>query len=662
MNRKGQFLLLLCSITWLVKLKAQEKQPIHFGNVLPADFKISAPAFDSNASAVVIADIGNSAIEGSKHGLGIVFTRFVRVKIINKNGYPSADFRIDIYDDNKGTQEYIEVLKGTTYNLENGKVQETPLDAQSVFTERINKYRVAKKFSMPALKEGSIFEMTYTVRSNLFNDPPTWVFQDKYPVLWSEYQTTFPSNFHYLLKTRGDTHFDVKTNRSFPQTLVDGSLVINCTSYEFRWVKKNVPVIRNIDYLSSPSNYNSSIYFELEYFLSNDGRKYYEKTTWEAESHALLIDDQFGEELGFDNKWMDEILKPVVKDCNSPEEEIHRIFNFVRDNFHCTHNRGIYKQAGLKEICNKRAGTEADLNLLLTALLKHRSMRADAAILSTRENGFATPSIPLLYEYNYVICAVNAVNKTYLLDASQPFNAFNRLPYYCYNGPARLINDKNSYTLSLSPDSLWENKTTNIMMINDEKGLFTGSITRTFGDIGSFSVREKAKEKSVAEYFKGIRLTGSDIEISDGHFDSLSRPDFPLTEHLDFDFRDLRSHDIVYYKPLLGFEFETNPFPEDAREYPVEFSSMINYLYVVTMEVPEGFQVDELPKSARIRLNENDGFFEYLIQQTPQNIQMRVKLKLNKAEFSPDDYSNLRDFFAFVVNKANEQIVFRKVK
>jgi len=80
------------------------------------------------------------------------------------------------------------------------------------------------------------------------------------------------------------------------------------------------------------------------------------------------------------------------------------------------------------------------------------------------------------------------------------------------------------------------------------------------------------------------------------------------------------------------------------------------------MEVPEGFQVDELPKSARIRLNENDGFFEYLIQQTPQNIQMRVKLKLNKAEFSPDDYSNLRDFFAFVVNKANEQIVFRKVK
>ena len=80
------------------------------------------------------------------------------------------------------------------------------------------------------------------------------------------------------------------------------------------------------------------------------------------------------------------------------------------------------------------------------------------------------------------------------------------------------------------------------------------------------------------------------------------------------------------------------------------------------MEIPEGFQVDGLPKSARVRLNENDRNVEYLIQQTPQNIQMRVKLKLNKAVFNPDDYANLRDFFAFVVRKANEQIVFKKIK
>jgi hypothetical protein len=41
---------------------------------------------------------------------------------------------------------------------------------------------------------------------------------------------------------------------------------------------------------------------------------------------------------------------------------------------------------------------------------------------------------------------------------------------------------------------------------------------------------------------------------------------------------------------------------------------------------------------------------------------MRVHLKLNKTFFPTEEYSTLRDFFAFVVKKENEQLVFKKVK
>ena len=43
-------------------------------------------------------------------------------------------------------------------------------------------------------------------------------------------------------------------------------------------------------------------------------------------------------------------------------------------------------------------------------------------------------------------------------------------------------------------------------------------------------------------------------------------------------------------------------------------------------------------------------------------IQMRSRIKLNKANFKPEDYSTLRDFFAFIVKKHGEQIVFKKKK
>ena len=79
------------------------------------------------------------------------------------------------------------------------------------------------------------------------------------------------------------------------------------------------------------------------------------------------------------------------------------------------------------------------------------------------------------------------------------------------------------------------------------------------------------------------------------------------------------------------------------------------------MQVPTGYKVDELPKSARVALNNNEGMFQYLIQQTDDHIQLMCKLKLNKATFGPDDYETLRNFFAFVVEKESEQIVFKKL-
>jgi len=80
------------------------------------------------------------------------------------------------------------------------------------------------------------------------------------------------------------------------------------------------------------------------------------------------------------------------------------------------------------------------------------------------------------------------------------------------------------------------------------------------------------------------------------------------------------------------------------------------------MEIPKGYKVDEMPKSARVKLNENDGMFEYLLANNGDAIQFRVRLTLNKANFGPEDYQSLRDFFGYVVKKEAEQIVFKKNK
>jgi hypothetical protein len=82
--------------------------------------------------------------------------------------------------------------------------------------------------------------------------------------------------------------------------------------------------------------------------------------------------------------------------------------------------------------------------------------------------------------------------------------------------------------------------------------------------------------------------------------------------------------------------------------------------YILNMEVPEGYKIEEVPKSTKVLFNTDEGYFEYIVQKDENNIQLRSRVKLLKADFKPDDYAVLRDFFAFVVKKQSEQFVFKK--
>jgi hypothetical protein len=670
---KGRLKILFFSSFLLMQaISAQELLPIEFGKITPADFAVSAPKYDPDAGAVIIADVGKTKYEGNNKGwFIIIYTRFIRVKIINKLGMKAAENLIYFWDFKDGNAEKITELKGITYNLVSGSIQQTRLDEEAVSIENKSKYHQAKKFKMPALKPGSVYDITYTVKSNLLADPPAWNFQGAYPCRWSEYESTIPAMYHYIIKTRGDDHYDIKTQKTLSQIYAIGGsggatgsdfmVNVSCPVLQNRWVKKNIPVLKIQPFLSSAVNYESGIYFVLEYFKLDDTHyNDLEMKTWNQESRSLLQMKDFGFELNQDNGWMDEELKSVADGSLNNEEEIRRIFYLVRDHFVCADNRAFYVNVSLKDVYKKRSGNAAELNLLLVAMLRHRSIPADPVILSTRENGVVIPEFTQINNYNYVICAAKAGGKTILLDASQPFNPFGKLPPYCYNWTARLIHEVHPDLLLLSPDSVYEAKTTNVIFVNEESGKATGTLHTVFGNHESYHIREEIKKASDKAYMEKTTASFTDFMISHVQLDSLQQTGFPVAIQYDIDFKNLNAPDMLNFNPVLDAGFKTNPFTDTGRLYPVEMPFKIDYIYLLSMEIPRGFRVDQLPKSVKVKFNESEGIFEYLIQQNTDNIQMRIHLKFNKSTFPTEEYGNLRDFFDFVVKKENEQIIFKK--
>ncbi len=695
-SKTGLFILI---VTFnCVLAHAQGRSEYKFGKITASDFNLPTDHPDTDVSAIIVKDIGSTNFEGNNHqGFDYVFTRYMRVKILNKNGVDAGKFVIYLYHatgqldqnnsgyringNNTAFYERLYAVKASTFNLENGIIAETKMDAKSVFEERYNRNLNVKKFSLPALKEGSVFDIEYTIKSPFDDMLPSWEFNHIYPCMWSEYVVTIPPPYHYVLNYQGDQQFDIKSQRevfgSFTLKRENGTsqsddAVINANSIELRWVKKNVPAQRKEPYISNLKNYSSRVSFQLSYFqwktASWTGERQDNMATWDGTAKTLLQDEDFGLALDHVNNWMTGETKEITAGANSDEEKARRLYNFVRDNFKTVGKNGYNKNvinafSPLKDVFKSREGNVAEINLLLIAMLRHEGLQADPLILSTREHGWANVEYPIIEQYNYLICMVSFGDKMIPLDATMPYYNFGQIGPDCYNGYGHIMNARNSLPVLFSADSIYETRVTSVTIMNDDKGIPSGNLKTVYGKSKSYDLREEIFGSSEKIYEKKIKtILGSDWTIENFGVDSLKKFNFPVAIHYDFGLKSLTAGDIVYFNPMLNEGYRNNPFISMDRHYPVDMAFKIDESFFLNMEIPAGYQVDEIPKSAKVAYNQNEGIFEYLIQKTETNIQMRVKIKLNKAFFPTEDYTTLRDFFAYVVKKESEQIVFKKIK
>lgn len=659
----------MTSFVFTAVLQAQDKVNVKFGNVSPKDFDTKVYSIDSNAHAVIIADVGTSYIEGNnKNWFSLVYKFYRRVHILNKSAYDLADVSIRLYAQGDREEE-LERVKAVTYNLENGKVVESKLDTkQNIFKEKQSKNWTNHKFTLPNVKEGSIIEVEYTIQSDfLFNLQP-WAFQGEYPRLWSEYNLSIPEFLGYVFLTQGYKKYDIYTNKDRMESfrVSDIRNVGSSDQFQFqanvndyRWVIKNVPALKEEAFTSTINNHISKIEFQLSEY-----RRPLEYTrvmgTWEKLAGDLLRDEEFGQQVTRDNGWLKDIINPLKSGGESKVELARKIYYYVRDNFTITGNNGIYTRQSLRNVVKTKSGTLSEVNLLLTAMLQHENINADPVILSTRSHGISYSLYPVLSQYNYVVSRAVIDEKAYFMDASEPRLGFGYLPLRCYNGHARVIN-KTADAIELSADGLAEIKSTTVFIINDEKGNMVGSIQQAPGYYESFRMRNDIKEKGVESIQKDIKKDfGSDIVISNFVIDSLKRQEEPVYVKFDFDIKS-EKEDVLYINPMFSEAIKENPFKSAQRAYPVEMNYMMDITYNLQLEIPSGYVVDELPESLIVKLNEaGEGMFEYRISKSSSGISFRSRIQIARAYFLPEEYEMLREFFNLIVKKHAEQIVFKK--
>ena len=671
---KYLFLIILsCQIS--VTANSQDKAPLKFGKVNKEDFYIKSSVVDSNANAVVVYNKGDISFEGNETGWFMyVYKRTCRILISNKNGLDAATVEVNLYK-NDETKEKVENLSATTYNLENGLVMETKLNTRDVFEEKIDKNYYSKKFTMPAVKEGSIIEYSYTIKSNFIFNLPAWDFQSTdYPVLWSEYNITIPGLLSYMTffqgyhtyaidqSTNGFKNYSISRQKDIGRLAkVDERFYVSSPTISRRWVMKDLPSFKGENFMISPLNFIDKISFQL--YQTYDGEKSHDvANTWQKAIEELTEREDFGKPLIEDNRWLDDVLAPIIEADDNELTKAKKMFLYVQKNYTCTNEYSKFIKTSLKEVVKNRSGTVGDINLLLIAMLKHKNIKALPVLLSTRAVGRVPKNYPMMERLNYVIAKVEINKIDYYLDATLPFLPFGKLPLKCYNGSARVIS-KDSVVVNLDADLINESHIVNIFLTNSTTGELQGSYLNRAGFFESLDIRNTIAKSSFETFKKDFQQKFSgDLQVSNIEIDSLQFSEANLSVAAELSLKNFKDADIVYFNPILNDVIYKNPFYALKRMYPIELPYLSNKVYSLVMEIPKGYKIDELPKSVRLNLNENEGMFEYIVNADKNSILLSCKIQLKKTTFLSEDYDTLRDFYAFIVNKHAEQIVFKKIK
>ncbi|MBJ6366574.1 DUF3857 domain-containing protein [Snuella sedimenti] len=654
-------------------------QNYDFGKVSKEELEEKLHPLDSSANAAYLYKNRKTFFEYTEsEGFQLITEVQERIKIYTQEGFQYATKSIGLYKNNSNIEK-VTGIKAYTYNLVDGDIEETKLNKDGIFKEERSKYWDETKFTMPNIKEGTVIEYKYRITSPFYSNVDEFVFQHDIPVKKIEAKFEAPEYFNFKANAKGylavrpnnETKRDKITFKNKTRTggngIYDGPARTSYQTSDLEYTKhissynlENVPALKEEPYVNNINNYRSSVKYELSYTkFPNSPIKYY-STTWEDVVKTIYESPNFGTELNKSGYYKDDI-DALIGDVSDPMKRTALIYNFVKSRVKWNGYYSKYCNEGVRKAYKEQIGNVAEINLMLTSMLRHAGLNANPVLVSTRKNG--VPLFPTREGYNYVISCVEILNGVILLDATSEYGTPNILPYRTLNWEGRIIRKQGSSALiSLYPKDI--SKQTISMLANlDENGTIEGACRSVKTSHNALSYREKYNKVNEEDFLEKLENKYNGLEVSDFKVANAVDLGKPVMESYKFTKESQADivGDKIYFSPLFFLRTKENPFKLEKREFPIDFGYPSGSKYMVNIKLPEGYKVESVPESGALALPDDLGSFKYVISTTESNVQLIIETAINQSIIPSMYYETLKEYFKQLIEKENEQIVLTKV-
>lgn len=627
-----------------------------FGEVSKEEVMLEQYDKDPEASALVLYDIGKSVFTNDDNGFDIRFTRTKRIKIFNKAGLDYAEIAIPYYQDGYGKTELVTDIEAYTYNLEFGRIVKSALDQKNIFVDKRTEKWYLKKFAMPQVREGSVIEIKYVLKTPFKYNLPDWEFQDRIPTLYSEYEARMVPFYEYSYIFQGGNKFD--HFESYEHNGVGRQFGVHeFRDMVYKFVMKDVPAFKDESYISSVNDYIIKLDFQLSRITSYQGVKTEIITTWPELNNELLKHDSFGKYLKSSENAAEKILESeLVLSGKNDLEKCESIVDYVKRNFVWNGYSRKYAEKKAKDLLKDKTGNSAEINLFLIGMLQAAGFETHAVLVSTRDHGKIPFNYPFEHFFNDLIAIVKIDGKFMLTDATEDFSQYNRIPYRCINGSGLMVVKDSDPWVKLDQNQISIQQETLKLKLLPDVDSISGNISRQMTEYLALNYKNAYQNKE-DEIKESLSEEGF-YQISDLLTDNYSNTDAPYEVTFNTKVPIEKFENRLFIRPFLSLPIDDNILKQEERIYPVDMVYQNRRIFKSELEIPEAYTVTKLPQN----YNYEDDLIQINFSTREVNgiIKSEGSYFFKKAVYEATEYSRLKAHFDNLVKVFNEKIVLVK--
>ncbi|CAM3457836.1 hypothetical protein [Aequorivita lipolytica] len=638
---------------------SQSERIDEFGKPTQNEFELKSYESEPDATGIILYESGNYYAVSIVKRTAVRLVKEIhrKIKVIDAKKFDYTTVEIPYYEGYGYYAEEILDYKAITHN---GSVQNF-VPENAFYKTKKSGARNVLTFTFPNVQDGSILEYRYTIVSPYFYDLEGWEFQHELPTIYSLFQTVLPPNFKYNRILYGNKKLTAQKTAIKKNDFLVPSNSGRIDTEVSLYAMKNVPSFTEEKYMLSKKNYISRIVYEPLAFKAFYGFDQVFTRSWEDVDKRFENDEDFGEQLTKKNYFRRKLPNEILK-IPDDLERAKAVYGFIQDRY-TWNGRYFNYEFKVKDAFDEKLGSVSAINLSLINALKAAGLYAKPMLLSTRQNGLPTELYPVLSNFNYVLAVLMINNERIILDATNKQAPFGVIPFPALNIQGRVMDFKNgSYWMPIEPFDK-NIRYVNAQIAAEADGNFSGKLSQaSYGYIG-LEKRNTIAEETPEEYIKTQGNDKAGIEIDDYQIEALSDIENPLKENYNISVAPETVGDKVILYPFFNKTYiSENPFKMKERSYPMNFGFPFTNTYLISIDLGDVYEVEQLPKSRTIKLPNDDGecLVTYIAEGSKINI--RFNMKLNAYRFPPDAYESLKEFFGTMVTMLkDEPITLKKI-